>query len=75
VLGGLIQDNRRDSKGGVPGLSSVPILGWLFSNTTRHADRTELVVVLTPRVIASDQDVQEVTKDFRHKLKGLEYRF
>jgi general secretion pathway protein D len=53
----------------------VPILGWLFSNTTQEAKRTELVVVLTPRVIASDQDVREVTQDFRTKLKGLEYRF
>jgi len=75
VLGGLIQDTRRNSKSGVPGLSSVPILGWLFSNTTQEAKRTELVVVLTPRVIASDQDVREVTQDFRTKLKGLEYRF
>jgi hypothetical protein len=31
--------------------------------------------VLTPRVIASDSDIKEVTEDFRGKLKGLEYRF
>jgi hypothetical protein len=73
--GGLIQDNRTSVKSGVPGVSSVPILGWLFSNGDQQAARTELIVVLTPRVIASDQDVQEVMKDFREKLKGLEYRF
>jgi general secretion pathway protein D len=75
VLGGLISDTRTGSKSGVPGLSSVPILGWLFSNTTQDTTRRELIVVITPRVVASDQDVQEVTKDFRSKFKGLEYRF
>jgi general secretion pathway protein D len=75
VLGGLIEDTRTNTKTGVPGLSSVPILGWLFSERDNKANRRELVVVLTPRVIASDRDVQEVTQDFRTKLKGLEYRF
>ena len=75
VLGGLIQDIRSDGKQGVPGLYSLPIVGALFGETKRESDRTELVVVLTPRVIASDQDVEAVTDDFRSKLKGLEYRF
>jgi len=75
VLGGLISDTRNSSKQGVPGLSSVPILGWLFSNTTQDTNRRELIVVITPRVVASDLDVQEVTKDFRSKFKDLEYRF
>lgn len=75
VLGGLIQDNKSSSKNGVPGLYSVPVLGWLFGARNNSATRTELIVVLTPRVIASDEDVRDVTKDFRGKLKGLEYRF
>ena len=75
VLGGLIQDNREQGRQGVPGLYDLPVIGGLFGETTKKADRTELVVVLTPRVIASDQDVEAVTMDFRRKLKGLEYKF
>lgn len=75
VLGGLIQDTRADGNQGVPGLYSLPVVGPLFGQRTKNADRTELVVVLTPRVIASDADIKEVTEDFRGKLKGLEYRF
>jgi general secretion pathway protein D len=75
VLGGLIEDIRGDGKQGVPGLYDLPIIGGLFGQRTREASRTELVVVLTPRVIASDQDVEGVTNDFRARLKGLEYRF
>lgn len=75
VLGGLIQDTRSDGNQGIPGLYALPVVGPLFGQRTKKADRTELVVILTPRVIASDADIKEVTEDFRGKLKGLEYRF
>jgi general secretion pathway protein D len=75
VLGGLISDERSNSKSGLPGGYDVPILGFLFSNTSRKADRTELVVVITPRVVANDQDALKVTDDFRKRLKGLEFKF
>jgi general secretion pathway protein D len=73
VLGGLIQDERENGQQGVPGLYKVPILGALFGETSKSADRRELVVVLTPRVIASDQDIEAVTNEFRGKLKGLSF--
>lgn len=75
VLGGLIQDARSDGKSGVPGLYRAPILGPLFGETKREAARTELVVILTPRVITSDADVESVTNDFRSKLKNLDTKF
>jgi general secretion pathway protein D len=59
----------------VPGFSSVPVLGFLFGETSKKADRTELVVVITPRVIASDQDARGVAEDFRNKVKGLKFKF
>ncbi|MBO8085879.1 MAG: type II secretion system secretin GspD [Marichromatium sp.] len=73
VLGGLIQDQREDGKQGVPGLYDLPIAGALFGERSKKANRTELVVILTPRVIASDQDLEAVTRDFRSKVKGLEF--
>ena len=75
VLGGLIQDSRTDGKSGVPGLYRAPIIGPLFGETSKRAARTELVVVLTPRVIASDSDIETVTRDFRDKVKNLDTRF
>ena len=75
VLGGLIQDAREDGKSGVPGLYRAPIIGPLFGETSKRANRTELVVVLTPRVIASDSDIETVTRDFRDKVKNLDTRF
>ena len=75
VLGGLISDQKTAGKNGVPGAYAVPFLGALFGETNKSATRRELVVILTPRVIASDQDVEAATRDFRGKLKGLEYSF
>lgn len=75
VLGGLIEDRSEDGKSGVPGLYRAPLIGPLFGQTSRQAARTELVVVLTPRVIASDADVEMVTRDFRDKVRNLDTRF
>ena len=43
--------------------------------THRQADRKELLVILTPKIIASDQDAESVTQEFRSRMKGLGGRF
>jgi general secretion pathway protein D len=75
VLGGLIQNRRQDGKQGVPGLYNLPFAGPLFGQRSKESERTELVVVLTPKVIASDQDAETVTRDFRNKVRGLQMKF
>jgi general secretion pathway protein D len=74
ILGGLIQDQRSAGKQGIPGLYDLPFVGFLFGERTKKADRTELIVILTPKVIASDRDVEAVTEDFRRKVRGLEFK-
>ncbi len=74
VLGGLIQDESSGGKSGLPGLYRAPLIGGLFGQTSRESRRTELVVVLTPRVITSDADIDAVTKDFRRKVRNLDPR-
>jgi general secretion pathway protein D len=59
----------------VPGLYRAPIIGPLFGQTSREALRNELVVVLTPRVISSQGDIDAVTSAFRRKVKNLAPRF
>ncbi|MDO5086338.1 MAG: secretin N-terminal domain-containing protein, partial [Comamonadaceae bacterium] len=58
VLGGLIKDNQDNGKSGLPGLSSIPVLGALFGKHNQSSARTELLVVLTPRVLRSDEDAR-----------------
>lgn len=71
VLGGLIRENATTGKTGLPGLVDLPLIGSLFGTTTVSKARTELLIVLTPRVVRSDQDIQEVSSDLRNRMKGF----
>ncbi len=73
VLGGLIRDNRSNSKSGVPGLHKVPFIGSLFGQDSNNLRRTELVILLTPRAIRNDHDTWKITNEFKQKLSDLHY--
>ena len=73
ALGGLITNNETYSKSGIPFLHELPYIGSLFGSTTRKDDRTELVVLITPRVVKSKQDARVVTDEFKRKLSGIYY--
>jgi type II secretory pathway component GspD/PulD (secretin) len=57
VLGGLIQDTKNVSKGGIPYLSKLPVVGALFRNTTKNHDRTELIILMRPEVSLTKLDL------------------
>lgn len=71
VLGGLIRDNATSGKTGLPGLMDLPLIGNLFGTSSIAKARTELLVILTPRVVRSDQDMREVSADLRERMRGL----
>lgn len=71
VLGGLIKDSQTSGKSGVPLLQDIPLLGNLFGTNKRGGDRTELLVIITPRVVRTDPEIREVSEDLRERLKGL----
>lgn len=52
VIGGLIQNSQRSSDTGIPILSRIPLIGRLFTSFTRSDTRRELVIFLTPTIIA-----------------------
>ncbi|MEO8248820.1 MAG: type II secretion system secretin GspD [Burkholderiales bacterium] len=71
VLGGLIRDNVSVGKSGIPILQDIPVVGSLFGTTTTGGTRTELLVVLTPRVIRSDQEARDVNIEMRDRMKSF----
>lgn len=71
VLGGLIKDSASSGKSGLPILSSIPVLGALFGQHKSTAERTELLVILTPRVLRSDEDARAVSRELRDRMQGL----
>ncbi len=71
VLGGLIRNSESENEGGIPGLYKIPFIGKLFGNTSVEKRRTELVVLLTPRVVRNNVDAKKITDEFRRKLEHL----
>lgn len=71
VLGGLIRDNDTTGRSGLPLLSDIPVVGALFGTQTRNVSRTELLVVITPRVVRSDIDAREVGAELRERMKSF----
>lgn len=72
ALGGLIRDSDTDAVTGVPLLSDIPILGNLFKTTSDVQRRTELLILLTPRVVRDSNDARTVTNELRRRLRAVE---
>jgi general secretion pathway protein D len=71
LLGGLIRDLATISDTGVPGLSSIPLLGRLFGSTSHTTTRTELIVLITPQVINNAEDADRVTDEYQNRFRSL----
>jgi len=61
VLGGLRDTEHDANQGGVPLLSSIPLLGGLFGSASRTNNQTEFYLFLTPRILKTDADADSVT--------------
>lgn len=70
IIGGLIREDITKSRSGIPFLSKIPILGYLFGSTIDESKRTELIILLTPRVVRNQQEARDVTSDYVDKYKG-----
>ena len=60
VLGGLITSNKTQVKRRVPWLSDIPVLGHLFRYDGFSGKRSELLIVLTPRIVKNEQDAEAI---------------
>ncbi|CAM3189117.1 type II secretion system protein GspD [Pseudomonas floridensis] len=71
LLGGLIKQDNAETVNAVPYLGRIPGLKWLFGNSLKSKDRTELIVLITPRVITSSSQARQVTDDYRQQMQLL----
>ncbi|WP_082190268.1 type II secretion system secretin GspD [Frateuria defendens] len=71
LLGGLIQQDEGQTDTGIPGLNRIPVLGRLFGTTSRSRNRTELIVLITPRVITNGEEARQVTDEYQRKFESL----
>ena len=74
LMGGLISEGQSQGRSGVPGLGQLPVLGRLFRSDSYQKDRTELVVMVIPYVIADHRQGRELTEQIKSQLE-LHRRF
>lgn len=62
VIGGLLQNANDNLDAGVPWLSELPFVGWLFQQQRKDLERSELVILLRPQVVGADTWLEELRK-------------
>jgi len=71
LLGGLIRDDNGRSQSGIPFLHDLPVVGALFGSRDETAGRTELVVLLTPRVVRNQEEASDMTHELARKFQAV----
>ena len=63
VFSGLLQENKEKIDRGIPILGDLPYVGPLFKYQTDQSDRKELMIVMTPYLVDSDEDIEMANQD------------
>jgi general secretion pathway protein D len=71
VLGGLIRDSKSANGIGIPLLSDIPSVGEVFKTHDNERDRTELIVIIQPKVVWNRSDAREASDEIRAKMQSI----
>ncbi|WP_310540382.1 type II secretion system secretin GspD [Phenylobacterium sp.] len=74
ALGGLISTNRSFSRGGVPGLKEVPGIGALFRTQGQNDSRSELIVLLSAKILNDTASADRAMSDLQADMRELQSR-
>lgn len=69
ALGGLIQNKLNRTTSGVPVVSRIPVVGDLFKQTGDQVTKTELLVLITPKIMRNPNEIKQITQKLRRQLK------
>jgi MSHA biogenesis protein MshL len=73
AIGGLMRQADSRTRGQIPGLGDVPIIGHAFKNTTRSGLKSELVILLKPTVIQADSTWKQDLEDTRNRIRDYRH--
>lgn len=74
ALGGLISSSKGSGDSGVPFLKDIPLIGTVFKTQSSDNRRTELIVLLTARVMRTSEDSERVTNDLIADMNEIKSR-
>lgn len=72
LLSGLFVDTATKGTGGLPLLSTIPLFGGLFGTQSWSSNRSELIMLVTPRVMATVEDTRGIMDELRQKMSNTE---
>jgi general secretion pathway protein D len=73
VLGGFIRSSGQDSKSGMPILKDIPLIGKLFTNSSKNKSRNELLVLMRPTVLRTPELAAAHTSVEKSRLPGIRH--
>jgi general secretion pathway protein D len=68
ALGGMIQETTSKTSSQIPLLGSIPGIGTIFSNKDNSVQKTELLILITPRIVRDGSESRQVTEEYRRKF-------
>jgi general secretion pathway protein D len=68
VIGGLIQDQDQETINKIPFLGDIPLVGWLFKTKSVKRTKTNLLIMLTPRIVKDARDMGEVSDQQKNRF-------
>lgn len=71
VLGGIISETKGSSQTKIPLLGDIPIIGYLFRNTSIGKTKTELVIMITPLIINDTEFASRISDEIRREFKWM----
>ena len=69
IIGGLMENSKAKTENKIPYLSSIPLLGNLFKHTIKDDAKTELMIFLTPHIVAEPQQLASLTASENTKIQ------
>lgn len=72
LIAGIIRTDKSKGYSGIPFLSSIPLIGYLFRGTSDSFRREELIILITPHVIGTPEEGRVMSEQFRNRVESLE---
>ena len=72
LIGGLMSRRVTNSDGGVPYLKDIPVLGGLFESNSRRNNKTELVLMIVPYIVETDEEALGLTRSVADRYQMLD---
>jgi general secretion pathway protein D len=72
LLGGLFEDRANNNSSGLPILSSIPVIGGAFGSQGWFSEKTELVLLITPRILNDNEETDGLVDELRKRMRSIE---